>query len=356
LDSLFKDNLISGFIEKLEAGIITYLEHDYLKKIITSFMLIQQYNKIRSQKTESIILRYYSWLIKNNHVIPLSPKLKTEYFLLKTAIEKYFHFFSIKIQNQRTKQYSQFEQLQILAEFWGHYLSRQEDEILKFLTFFIEKIYEVPAHFTNEIFNLLYSTWRPILSPIAAIPQKKFSLEEIEGYFFGEINKQTFESHILQNADLLFSITNPQFTNHLFLPKQDNFDIFEAALVVHEFQHIQDSSRVHETSLFVSEKSALNAERIFLNILGTGKRGKFCWLESNLFYPLLLLKWELDIILSDAYDINNFYALCQNHSMNPIGLSPLFDWGAPFQMSAYCAATMDLEPNWKSYLRELGET
>ena len=347
MNSLFNSDLISELIEKLESGVISYLEHDYLQKTLTAFILIQQYNKARHEKIEPIISSYYNWLTKNYNSNNLSKKLKVEYYLLKIEIEKFFHFFGVSAHIQQVS--TQFEQLQTLARIWGYSLERQENAVLKFLAFFMEEIYKVPSHFIHEIFNLLQSTWRPILSPIALIPHKKFSLEEIEEYFFGGINKHAFEAHVLPNADRLFSITNPQFTNHLFLPKRDNFDIFEAALVVHEFQHIQDSPRIQEESLFISEKNALNAERIFLNIAGTGKKGKFCWLESNLFYPLLFLKWELDIIISDAYDINNFYDICRKHGMEPLTLSPLFDWRAPFQMSAYCAASMDLETSWKNY-------
>ncbi|MES2614608.1 MAG: hypothetical protein V4591_04245 [Bdellovibrionota bacterium] len=351
MSGFYNIECISELIEKLDDGVISYSEHDYLQKIISSFMLIQQYNKCRDEKIEHIVVHYYNLLLNHNEEKNIPPKLMVEYFLLKSEIEKYFLFFNIKLPHQMPKQKTQFEKLQTLAQIFGYTLHHRKPEILNFLSFFMKTVYEVPPQFITEIFSLLERPWRPTLAPIAGISQKKFNLNEIEEYFFGGLNKQTFKSHVLPNADRLFAMTSPQFDNHLFLPKQDNFDLFEAALVVHEFQHIQDSPRVLEDSLFISERSALNAERIFLNIVGTGKKGKFCWLESNLFYPILLLKWELDIILSNAYDINNFHQICYNHNMEPISLSPLFDWRAPFQMSAYCAASMDLEQNWPSYLR-----
>ena len=43
--------------------------------------------------------------------------------------------------------------------------------------------------------------------------------------------------------------------------------------------------------------------------------------------------------------------MCLAHGMEPLPLSSLFEWGAPFQMSAYCASAMDLEPNWLKFLQ-----
>lgn len=375
MNSIFDIDFIAELIKKLDMQNISYLEHDYLQKILAACILIQKFNKARHEKTESFIYNHYNWLVKNYNNNKLSQKTKTEYYLFKVEIEKYFQFFGLQyhqgspttltrlVTKPETQYVSSFSQLQALARIWGYSITRQEKDILQFLAFFIENIYGIPSSISNEIFNLLHMNWRPILAPIGIIPYKKFSLEEIQEYFFGDTNKQEYELHILTNADRLFSLTSPQFKNYLFIPKQDNFDIFEAALVIHEFQHIQDSYKqaknnaasslfehTQEENLFHSEKNALNAERVFLKVAGAGKKGTFCWLESNLFYPFLLLRWELDIILSDTYDTNNFHSICRQHNMEPLSLSPLFDWRAPFQMSAYCAAVMDLEPNWKSYL------
>ena len=135
--------------------------------------------------------------------------------------------------------------------------------------------------------------------------------------------------------------------------------MYEASLIVHELQHIMDAKQqkilpegMHLVDhLFLAEKNALNAERIFLNGNGISKRGKYNWLEANLFYPLLLLKCELNSYLNNEIDIINFKSLCLSHGMDPVTLSTLFDWGAPFQMSIYCAAVLDLEQNWKKYIQ-----
>ena len=351
LSSIFNDDLISELIKKLESGGISYLEHDYLQKIISCTLLIQQYNKVREKKTELMISHYYNWLLKNQDQTNLSPKTKTEYFLLKIDIENYYSFFGDK--NYKSP-ISHFKKLQVLADIWGYSLLRQKESVLQFLCIIMEKIYEIPAHLNSEILLLLSKNWQPILSPIAAISDRRFSLQEIRDYFFGKHGLSNtdscFENHTLPNSDRLFSLTTPEFTNHLFIPKNDGFDIFEASQVVHEFQHIQDAPRCVENSLFVSEKNALQAERVFLNIVGTGKKGKYCWLESNLFYPILLLKWELDIILKDTYNKENFHKICHDHGMESLTLSSLFDWKAPFQLSAYCAASMELELGWKNFV------
>ncbi len=339
---------VLNLIKRLIVGEISQSEHDYLQKVLISLMLIQKYNKSCQKDIQSIIEAYYSWLTLNFNKKNLSQKIKIEYYFIKVEIEKFFYFFNIPIHFFEKK--SSFELLKELALIWNYSLKRETEEIIEFLSFFMSQIYNIPENFIQDIFTLLKSNWRPVLSPIGSISYKKFSLNEIEEYFFGGSNKNVFEAHVLPNADRLFSISSVQFKNHLFLPKQDGFDIFEAALVIHEFQHIQDNLHIQEESLFISEKNALNAERIFLNIAGTGKKGKFCWLESNLFYPLLLLQWELDIILFDAYNIDNFYEICRKHSMESISLSPLFDWSSPFQMGAYCAASMEIEPAWKNYI------
>ena len=148
----------------------------------------------------------------------------------------------------------------------------------------------------------------------------------------------------------------------------NDFDLFEAALVVHEFQHVADA--LYESnlelknknleneslisicdSLFLSEKNALNAERVFLLGHGTAKRGRYFWLESNLFYPILLLKCELhSLVFQDSKPVD-FANACMAHGMEPLPISSLFEWGAPFQMSAYCASAMELEQNWDKFLQ-----
>ena len=47
----------------------------------------------------------------------------------------------------------------------------------------------------------------------------------------------------------------------------------------------------------------------------------------------------------------DFKDMCLAHGMEPLPLSSLFEWGAPFQMSAYCASAMDLEQNWVKFLQ-----
>lgn len=351
-------NLLLSFLEKLKTGKISEEEHSYLRKIIQCFILIQKSRKQINTKEEYFISSYYEWLIKQNFLIfPGSASLpiekKVEFFLMKIEIENFFLFFNIKNTYFNGRKISSFECLKALAKFWNFDLKRNKECIVNFLSIFLNIIYKIPEQFIQEIFDLIYNKWRPILAPISVIPGREFSLEDLESYFFGEKIERCFDAHTLPHADRFFSATSSQFQNILFVTKFSELNIFEATLVVHEFQHIFDAKNSVDNSLFNLEKRALNAEKIFLNIFGTGKRGRFCFLESNLFYPILNLEWELASLLCDDYsDYLYFTAVCEKHNMKPIDLSSLFEWRAPFSMSVYSAASMDVEKNWKGYFRE----
>lgn len=347
MSSIFKIDLISELIKKLELGIISQGEQDYLEKLIASTMLVQQYNKVRIQKTELFILSYYEWLYKNLNSEKFTPEKKTNFYLLQLEIEKYFRFFGEK---RFEESQSEFQKCQTIAKFWGQNILKQKDDILKFMFFFLEKVYDIPRIYILEIFELLKKNWKPTLAPIGLISEKKYSLLEIEDYFFSK-NKRNFQTHILPNIDRLFTVLSPEFENHLFIPKLENFDVFEAAQVVHEFHHLQEHTNCMTTSLYEKEKNALGAEKVFLNAMGTGKQGRFYWAEANLFYPAILLAWEIDVILKETTNREYFAKICSNHSMESIPLSIFFDWKSPFQMSVYCAASMDLEPTWKGFLK-----
>lgn len=351
MDYFFNLDFISELIAKLDSGVISFIEQDYLQKIISASIAIQYYNNSLYKPFEILIEKYYESLLKFNNNKNLTPKQKADHFLREVEIKKFYTKFNINSTTFMTKAENHFEQLNTLAQFWGKSLKRNRTDIVEFLAILMEELYGIPDSLIQVVIAFLQMDWKPCLAPLGAISQRFFLFQELVEYFFGNGKEHFFEYHILHKADRLFSVTSPEFKNYIFLPKKDDFDIFEAALIIHEFQHILECSHSLKNSLYLNEKKALNAERIFFNFVGTGKRGRFFWLESNLLYPILLLKWELDIFLSDSYNINNFYEICHQHTLEPLELSSLFEWRAPFQMSVYCAASMELEKNWKSFVK-----
>lgn len=371
MDLFFKLNEISTLTSKAELGCITLEEHSYLQKIIAAQTVINQYTKSSNEDINTfqvIASRYYSWISKNWQKKNKSSRERTDLFLLKNALER-TNFYGIEKEKYfYGKPLSHFEILRNLAEIWEKSLKHDEKSIVCFLSYLMENVYGISKKLIDDIFNLIFSKWKPILSPLGSIPSKKFSLNDIEEYFFGKNTKPEFEIHLIDKIDRHFSVVGVGHKNHIFLSKRVDYDLFEAALVVHEFQHIIDA--VNESnletglysikkgtegsisdSLFLSERSALNAERVFLLGHGTAKRGRYYWLESNLFYPILLLKCELhSLIFSDKNPID-FADVCLAHGMEPLPISSLFEWGAPFQMSAYCASAMELEQNWLKFLQ-----
>jgi hypothetical protein len=333
-------------IDKLEQQTILPCEHAYLQKRIAAAAVVQHYKREEDNITNELLNKYYHWLERNWKKEIYSPKEKTDFFLFKCGLEKI-------ILNDQTK-ISSFEQLKILAEIWKQPLKKERDSICKFLSFFMYKSYGIHLNLVENIFSILNSPWKPVMSPLANILTKNLSLKEIEQYFFGTQAQIPYAVEVLSDIDRFFSITSSKYPNKIFLNKQDQFDLFEAALVVHEFQHIQDSVSANDASnsLFSTERAALNAEKIFLHSSGTGKRGKHCWLESNLFYPLIFLQCELENLISEKPLFENLSEVCTFHHMKPISVSSLFHWNTPFQMGVYCAAVMDLEPSWKKFLIE----
>ena len=370
MDFFFNLNEISKLTSKAELGCITLDEHTYLQKMIAAQTVINQYTKSSNEDTNTfqiIVSRYYSWISKNWQKKNMSSREKTDLFLLKNALEK-VNFNKFGKVNYYGKPLDHFDTLRNLAEIFKKPIKCDEKSIVSFLTYLMENIYGIPKKCVDDIFNLIFSNWKPVLSPLGSISNKKFSLREIEDYFFGKNTKPEFEIHLVDKIDRHFSVIGSGHKNHIFLSKMDDYDLFEAALVVHEFQHVMDAANESNTvfneqsiengltnkisdNLFLSEKSALNAERVFLLGHGTAKRGRYYWLESNLFYPILLLKCELhNLIYRDNSPID-FANVCLAHAMEPLPLSSLFEWGAPFQMSVYCASAMELEQNWLKFLQ-----
>ena len=371
MNLFFNLNEISKLTSKAELGCIDRYEHSYLQKMIAAQTVINQYIKKINPKDnhfEFVADRYYNWICKNWQKKHISKRDKTDLFLLKNSLEKVNYFKKSNLNAVYQKPMDHYDTLKVLSEIWDIPLKNDQNSILYFLKYFMENIYGIPKKIIEIIFNLILSNWKPILSPLGSLSNKKYSLQEIEDYFFGNNIKPNFNIHIIEKIDRYFSVVGIGHTNHIFLSKKNNFDLFEAALVIHELQHIIDA--IHETNeeeklikddslqnqkitenLFLSEKNALNAERVFLLGNGTAKRGRYYWLESNLFYPILLLKCELhNLIYRDEKPID-FAEMCQAHGMEPLPLSSLFGWGAPFQMSVYCASTLELEPNWLKFLQ-----
>ena len=340
---------IKRFIRKSTLGSITSSEHNYLNKLISAYILIEKFKPNRNNKIENILYNYYLFLINDDK--PNTPKVKTENFLFRRQLESYFIFLKITPPPDISFHLSPFEEIQTLAKYWNFTVKRNKSSILKFLAFFLNEFYDIPVNFIIPIFHYIQNPWKAVPMPLSVVPQKNYELNQIFKYFFGETKGPAFEIYPIPQADRLFSLTHPQFKNYLFLPEKNSFDIFDASLVVHEFQHIQDSHVAHEQSLFESEKKALYTEKVFLYFAFSSKKGKHCWIESNLLYPLALLEWELNIILSDTFNKNTFDKICQKHGLKPIMLSSLFEFNTPFQMSVYCAASMHIDRNWKNYFQ-----
>lgn len=349
MSSFFNQNAICASIDsidKLERHTILPEEHSDLRKIIAAAAISQHYAKEEDTISKELLNRYYYWLSQNWKNDNQSLKEKTDLFLFKCALEN-------TILGHPT---NAFEQLSTLAEIWRQPLKRERTSICNFLSFFMYKVYGIHLNLIENIFSMINSPWKPVLSPLANILSKNLSLEEIERYFFGNQTHNKYSIEILPDMDRFFSVTSSAHENYIFLPKKENFDLFEAALVVHEFQHIQnavnerDRTSTAACGLFDSEKSSLHAEKIFLHSAGTGKRGKYCWLESNLFYPLILLQCELENLISEKPLLADLKQICESHNIKFIPISSLFQWQSPFQMAVYTAAAMDLEPSWKKFL------
>ncbi len=333
-------------------------EHHFVQKIIAAQTLIFQYKKNFGENKyifENMCSSYYKWIC--SHWQRKTKREQTDLFLLKNSLEKvdFYHFKKYK------KPLNQYDVLKILSDIWGHPLEKTRHSIISFLSFFMNEIYDIPKKNIESIFFLIESDWKTVLPPLGGFSHKKYSLDELKEYFFGQKETPFFKAHVLEKIDRYFSVLGGGSENHIFLPQKEDFDLFEAALVIHEFQHIKDfwdfdeKKMGHELgfkeSLFFLEKRALSAERAFLFGTGSLKRTKYYWLESNLFYPIIMLRYEFHQLLFGENNDINFSKLCQSHGLEPLVLSSLFDWGAPFQMSVYCAAAMDLDKNWLKFIR-----
>lgn len=352
---------ISTIIAKAELGCITPNEHSFLQKVIAVQTVINQYSKNINEQAlhfQKLIYKYYTFVCYNLERNSLNEKELTDLFLLKNSLEK-FNYCEPKFNLGYDKPLSNFYLLLELAKIWKIEINDKFESKINFIKHLMHNFYGIPINLVEKIFELVLGNWKPILAPLGGIINKKYSLKEIEDYFFGENYRPGYKIQIIDKIDRFFSLVDSVHQNYVFLSKETDYDVFEAALVVHELQHILDAKQntilpntlSSEENLYLSEKSALNSERIFLIGNGSSKRGKYAWIESNLFYPLMLLKCELLTYKSNEQVTMNFKSVCLAHGMEAIGLSSLFDWGAPFQMSAYCAAAMELEQNWKKYIQ-----
>jgi hypothetical protein len=136
---------------------------------------------------------------------------------------------------------------------------------------------------------------------------------------------------------------------------------FEATFVVHELQHLYDhgicENPLVESDMtpFHSEKSALFSEVAFLEYSQAGQIEKRMWLESNLFYPVMMMKAEIECRHSGEFINTIFAKICEKHGLLPFPLSPLFECQLPFQFATYCSAVVDLVPEWKQYISTTGQ-
>lgn len=353
---------LSQRLQELEKNSISKTEHAYLQKVIAAQILLHNHlKKAFDPPLIKIVVTYYNWLYQEMQHGAMSPLELTNAYLFSSALKKSLPQVPNSHPNtHEPRKRSHFDELATLARIWKKPLARTKASILPFLAFLMEKLYHVPSPRIDDFFSLLQSNWKPALAPLSSVMSRTMKLSEIEHYFFGETDKKSYTVHMVPDIARFFSITNTIGPQHLFVSQKTDYDLFDAALIVHELQHFQDTqtraTQQNESAtvenLFQSERRALNAERVFLNWTGTAKKGKFVWLESNLFLPMVLLLCELDRFLED--DIS-FEKLSQNyaaHGLKEIEASPLFTWGAPFQMSVYCCAAMDLEPEWKKYLKE----
>jgi hypothetical protein len=342
---------IKLLIQKSITNCISTQEEIYLRKLISSFLLIEKVTNNRNEKLENILYNYYYFVISKDKIWTDSPKINTDNFLFLMSFETYFKSLNILPPSQTKFIHSPFEKLVILSKFWNIELEKSKISIINFLSLFINQYYEIPIALLTQIFSKIQTPWKLALRSIEQINNKTFTLPDILSYFHGKSEKLGFEIIKYPELDRLFSIIHPKFKDYLFIPDKEQFDCYDGAQIVHELQHIQDSHLCMELNLFELEKRALYAEKVFLNYAVSPKHSRSTLLETNLFYPLALLEWELNIILSDISEKNDFNTICLNHGLAPIPLSRLFEFHSPFQMSVYCASAMCIETNWKKYLQ-----
>lgn len=350
----FNSEKFLSLMSKIESNSITKDEHNYFQKIIVAQELInkicrREYIKSNDFSTyKNVIKRYYLYLLYNLKNHRHSIKEEVDFFLISKLV---FNSPFLDIKDQTDKKPFLF--LKELAEKSNFYLKNEKSSIINFFKYFLIHFYEIPEYIVIQILDLLRKDWKPKKRILRPIIDDSLSYEEIETYFFGKKKPNHIQVIVNDALDRYFSIPDPNFDNFLFLPKKENFNFMESALIVHELQHIADeinSSTKKHYSSYESEKSSLQAEKIFLSAFGFFKREKYSWLESNLFYPLIFLELELSVYCQEACDSDTFSKICQKHEIAPIPFSPLYFEGAPFQMATYCAACIELEINWKSYL------
>lgn len=334
-------------IDKLEQKELSFQEHEGLQKKIAVISILQFYQKTHDDLVQELIDKYAFWLENHWKKNEFSPKEKTDLFLFKCALSK--------IQGQE-EELSSFDQLLILAEIWKQPLKKERESVCRFLSFFMYKAYGVNLNLSESIFNLINSKWLPTMPPASNSVVKHLTLDEIEQYFFGDVKHRPYQVEVILNSRSIFSIVDKSAEkNWIFLNKKEGFSLFESAQIVCEFQKIQDAvNGVAKSDLFSLERTTLNAEKIFLHSAGLGKKGKYCWFESNFFHPLLLLQCELEQILSNSAVPDGFASASAQHRIQS---APLLykglSWGAPFQAAVTCAAAMDLDPAWKKFFTVL---
>ncbi|RDB36653.1 MAG: hypothetical protein DCC88_04300 [Spirobacillus cienkowskii] len=354
---------ISTLTTKAETSTLNLFEHRYLQKLISAVdFLIYSEGASESENFcfNENLKHYLNILNKNSKNLNFSKKEKTELcFFQHSLLRKVKNLNGFCYKND-IKRFDRFNILKNIAGIWDFNLNRDEYSLIEFIKFIMKNIYEIPFNLIDEVFNLINSNWKSLDFALDAFPDKLFSLKEIENYFFGSNIKINYNLNIFGGIDRYFSVFSPGNNNHLFLPKNDQFSLFEASLIVHEFQHFLDSKYEENENdslksktecMYNCEKSALNSERIFVLSQGHTKLCRYYWLQTNLFYPILLLKCELQNLLYADLKPIDFASLCLEHGLEPLPISSLLEWGAPFQMSVFCAAAIDLEQNWVKFLQ-----
>lgn len=341
----FRENIID-LTNKLHSNTIEKNDFYYLKNIISSIIIIQNYQESIEENLKEPIFNfkfeYKKYLQKNEY----NMQDRIEHFFMNCQLDSYERFFLSKPKLSMNEIFSEYQKL---AELFAIPLIKTKKSILHFFSICMQTIYGIPVNIVNEIVFLIENDWTAVLPPLSIVSQKQFNLEQLKNYFFKDNPNFPLHFHIIPNIDRYFSLSAPHRTNHLFASKNLDLNIYESSQIIHELQHIHDSYYNKFITSFESEQSSIQAELDFIITHENKKKGIFCWLESNLYIPVILLKFELDNILSSAYDENNFTNICLKCGIKPIPLSPLFDWTAPAQLSVYCAAVLNIERNWRKY-------
>jgi hypothetical protein len=347
LFKIFNANYISELIQKLGENKISINEEDYLHKII-SLTIIYNKNHINKDELENIFVPYFNLLVKFYQNENISQSKRTEYFFLKNYSENFLHFKNIlNIKNNPSHNFSE------LCKIWDLKLLQNTEKIFNFFNHISHKFYRIPKPILDLISQIINKKWKGIRSPISIVSNKMYTTHEIKKIFANLISQSKLmdiDFIKIPQIDRFFSLSNSQFGNIVCIPENDLFTSSEASLIFHELIHILDCSFQISTNQYHSERFAVNGEYLFLKITNSSVLDKHKWIERNFLYPLAILEWEINSILSGIYDDSEFQFICKKHSLDSLNLSNLFNFNEQFQFSLYCASILNLEKNWQNYI------